>query len=280
MTRPPSGPEGYTDLHSHLVPGVDDGSRTLDEALESVGRMWDAGIRKIVTTPHFDGSQTRDPALLFPRLEEVDEAWALLSEAVAEAHPDLVLHRGHEVMLDIPHPDLSDPRLHLGDTPYVLVEWPGLQVPPGTGPALEGLIEKGVRPIIAHPERYRGLDRPLNLPGEWRSRGAFLQVNHGSLVGRYGEEPRRVAFALLERGWVDLMATDFHGRSHLSPCVDEAREALLEAGGGPQFGLLAGVNPGRILAGDEPLTVPPLPVRPGFLDRIRAVLTPRSRERR
>ena len=165
-------------------------------------------------------------------------------------------------------------------TPYVLVEWPGLQVPPGTGPALDRLAQEGIRPVIAHPERYRGLDRDLNLPGEWRSRGALLQVNHASVAGLYGEQPRRNAFALLERGWVDLMASDFHGRSHLSPCLDKARSALLDAGGGPQFGLLAGVNPGRIMAGEGPLPVPPLPIRPGFLDRIKAVFKPRSRERR
>ena len=104
-------------------------------------------------------------------------------------------------------------------------------------------------------------------------------MNHGSLVGRYGEQARRTAFALLERGWVDLLASDFHGRSHLSPGLDEARGALLEAGGGPQLGLLAGVNPGRIIEGDEPLPVPPLPVRPGFLERMKAVFKPRARER-
>jgi protein-tyrosine phosphatase len=242
--------------------------------------MWDLGIRKIVTTPHLDGSLTRDPSLLIPRLEEVDEAWERLVEAVGETHPDLVLQRGHEVMLDIPNPDLSDLRLHIGETPFVLVEWPGLQVPPGTGRALERLVGEGARPVIAHPERYRGLDRELQLPGRWRSQGALLQVNHGSLVGRYGEQARKIAFTLLERGWVDLLASDFHGRSHLSPGLDEARAALLEAGGGPQFGLLAGRNPARIMAGEEPIPVPPLPVRPGFLDKVKSVFRSRKREGR
>ena len=79
---------------------------------------------------------------------------------------------------------------------------------------------------------------------------------------------------------MDLMASDFHGRSHLSPGLNEARSALLEAGGGPQFGLLVGVNPTRMLEGEELLPVPPLPIRPGFLDKIKAMFKPRSRERR
>jgi protein-tyrosine phosphatase len=274
----PVEPEGFTDLHSHLVPGVDDGSRTLEESLEGVERMWSAGVRRLVTTPHLNGSLSRDPELLRPRLEEVDQAWEELKAAVSERFPGLEFQRGHEVMLDIPDPDLSDIRLHLAETHFVLVEWPGLQVPPGTLPALERLVEKGIRPIIAHPERYRGLDKGTYMPGEWRAHGALLQVNYGSLLGRYGDLPRRRAFTLMERGWVDLMASDFHGRTHLSPNILEAREALLEAGGGPQFGLLAGVNPSRIFRGEDPLTVPPLPVRPGFLDRIKGVFQPRERQ--
>lgn len=269
--------EGYTDLHSHLVPGVDDGSRTLDEALEGVGRMCGAGVRRLVTTPHLDGSLSRNPELLMPRLEEMDRAWEGLKEAVSQKFPELEIKRGHEVMLDIPDPDLSDLRVHLGETPFVLVEWPGLQVPPGTLPALERMVEKGVRPIIAHPERYRGMDKETLIPGEWRARGALLQVNYGSLIGRYGDLPRRRAFTFLERGWVDLMASDFHGRSHLSPNLLEARDALMDAGGGPQFGLLAGVNPSRIFRGEEPLPVPPLPVRPGFLDRLRGAFQQKER---
>lgn len=262
-------PGGFTDLHSHLVPGVDDGSRTLDEALDGIRSLVASGVGRIVTTPHLDGSLTQDRALFAERMEEMEEAWGPLKEKVEEEFPGLDFLRSHEVMLDIPDPDLSDPRLHLGDTDSVLVEWPGLQVPPGSVPVLERMVAAGIRPIIAHPERYRGLDRDSAYPGEWKNAGALLQVNYGSILGRYGETPRRRAFTLLERGWVDLMASDFHGRPRLSPCLTEAREVLGKLGGGPQFGLLAGGNPTRVLRGEDPLPVPPLPLKPGVFQRLR-----------
>jgi protein-tyrosine phosphatase len=268
---------GLTDLHSHLVPGVDDGARNLDESRDSLRRLRALGVRTVVTTPHLDGSLTRDPVVLEARLTEVDRAWESLRGMAEAEFSDLELLRGHEVMLDVPDPDLSDPRIHLADTDFVLVEWPGLQVPPSTLPVLDRLLRSGLRPIIAHPERYRGLDPETTLPGEWRSRGALLQVNFGSLVGRYGDLPFKRAATLLERGWVDLMASDFHGRSHLSPSLKEAEEVLSEWGGGDRFNLLAGVNPSRILRGQDPFPVFPLIVKKGVWQRLRNVFRPRDR---
>jgi protein-tyrosine phosphatase len=270
-------PHGLTDLHSHLVPGVDDGARTIEDSRAGLHRLRASGVGQVVTTPHLDGSLTRDRGLLQERLQEVDEAWGGLKTMADREFPDLELHRGHEVMLDVPDPDLSDPRLHLAGTPFVLVEWQGLRVPPSTRSVLRRLREGGIKPIVAHPERYRGLDRDTYLPGEWREEGALLQVNYGSLLGRYGDLPRKRAFTLLQRGWVDLMASDFHGRPHLSPFLVEARERMAEWGGGGQFGLLAGLNPSRVLRGEDPLTVPPLEVKPGVWERIRDVFQSKER---
>lgn len=273
----PGASEGFTDLHSHLVPGVDDGSRTLEEAVSGIRALENAGIRTIVTTPHLDGSLTRDRALFQDRLQEVGESFGRLHHKVKELLPEVDLRLGYEVMLDVPDPDLSDPRLHLSDASFALVEWPGLRVPPMTDQVLERLVDSGVRPILAHPERYRGLDKGALLPGEWRAKGALLQVNYGSVIGRYGESPRRKAVTFLERGWVDLMASDFHGRPHLSPFLSEARSAFSEWGEGDQFELLARVNPSRILRGEDPLPVPPVSVKHGVWQRLREALQPKGR---
>jgi protein-tyrosine phosphatase len=268
--------EGYTDLHNHLVPGVDDGSRNLDESRDGLRRLWNLGVRRIITTPHLDGSLTRDKDMLVARLDEMDRAWGELREMAAAEFPEIEIRRGHEVMLDIPDPDLSDRRLRLAGTSFALVEWPGLQVPPSTVPVVERLVESGVRPVIAHPERYRGMDGGAYLPGEWRACGALLQVNYGSLVGQYGDFPRRRAFSLLERGWVDLMASDFHGRPHLSPSLEGAKKVMWDEGGEEQFRLLARVNPTRILRGEDPMPVQPLTIKPGVLKRVRAFFQTRE----
>jgi protein-tyrosine phosphatase len=251
-------PLSVGDLHSHLIPGVDDGARTPEDTREGIERMTRAGIRKIMTTPHVDASLVRDPAAYAEHMDWVDRAWEEVRKDVADHFPEVDFRRGHEVMLDVPDPDLSDERLRLGGSSFVLLEWPRLQLPPGTPNVLARLRMAGLRPIIAHPERYIGFDRELELAGEWKRVGAYLQVNYGSLVGRYGPEARSLAFRLLRQGWADYLSTDFHGRPHLKLFRREAVELLTEMGGDEQITLLSRTNPQRLFRDEEPLPVPPL----------------------
>lgn len=275
MTPSPEG--GYGDLHSHLVPGVDDGARTLEDALEGVARMVDLGVRRIVTTPHFEGSLTLDPDGFASRMERMDRAWSEVRRAVDDAHPGLDFRRGHEVMLDLPDVDLSDERLRLGGTSFVLVEWPRLQVPPETPKVVSRIRFGGLVPVVAHPERYGGVGPEMGVVAEWRRQGAYLQVSHGSLLGRYGERARRRAFRLIERGWADYLSTDFHGRPELELYLDEAREVLEELDGAEQFSILTATNPERLLDDREPLPVPPLEIERGVWHRIRELFSSGAR---
>jgi protein-tyrosine phosphatase len=231
----------------------------------------------VATTPHLDGSLTKIPEALEARLQEVDLAWEALRAEASGLHPEMEFHRGHEVMLDIPDPDFSDPRTRLAGTSTVLVEWPRLQVPPGTSQVLDRIRSAGYTVVLAHPERYHGLDSELELPGEWRRMGALLQVNYGSLVGRYGDEPRARVLTFLERGWVDLFGTDFHARSHLSIYLRRAREAMELLDGAEQFDLLARTNPQRILCGDDPLPALPLVQKKGVWDKVRGLFGGKER---
>ena len=259
------------DLHSHLVPGVDDGAISVPDALEGLGRMVERGIRTIVTTPHLDGSVTRDPQALEARLAVVDEAFKLVRAAVRDRHPEVSFMRGHEVKLDLPDPDLSDQRIRLGDSNFVMIEWPRLQIPPETPPVLRDLGSRGIRLLIAHPERYRGYGHDLVLVERWRHEGAFLQVNYGSLAGRYGPEAKSLALRMLERGWVDCLATDFHGRSYLRLYIDAAHQLFERLDAQRAWELLTQINPGRICRGEDPLSVPPVEGSRGLVNRIRSL---------
>jgi protein-tyrosine phosphatase len=262
---------GGVDLHSHLVPGVDDGARSLEDVLEGVGRLVARGVRHIVTTPHVDGSLTLAPAALDARLSKVDDAFALAATAVLQARPELGFRRGHEIMLDHPEPDLSDRRLRLDGGDQVLVEWPRLQIPPETPAALRRLTAQGVQVLIAHPERYHGFDPSLSLLDAWKAEGARLQVNLGAVTGRYGTEARERALKMLERGLVDCLASDFHGRPHLKTEWGEARALFKAADADEAWQLLTSVNPRRILAGEPPLMPPPVRLTPTPWARIRRV---------
>jgi hypothetical protein len=134
--------------------------------------------------------------------------------------------------------------------------------PPGHHPGAGGARRRRGSPVVAHPERYRGLERRMELAEAWRAAGAWLQVNHGSLVGRYGNEAPRGAELLLARGWVDALATDFHGRPRLAPLPGRPGGGSSEGRPGA-WSALAVVNPDRILAGEALLPVPPVHARGG-----------------
>ncbi|HSM59288.1 MAG TPA: CpsB/CapC family capsule biosynthesis tyrosine phosphatase [Longimicrobiales bacterium] len=262
------------DVHNHLVPGVDDGARSVSETLAAVERLVRAGIRRIITTPHIDGNLTHDPSRLEPRLSEVDRAFGEAADAVRARFPDVEFARGHEVMLDVPDPDFSDERLRMAGTSFVLVEWPRLHLPPGTPKVLERIRAAGYRPIVAHPERYGGLD--LEIAAAWRGVGAHLQVSYGSLLGRYGPAARVMAHRMLRRGMVDYLASDFHARPGGKIYKREAFAHLRALGGHEALVFLSLSNPVRILSDEAPLQVPPIPAERGFWARMKEALNPES----
>lgn len=262
------------DIHNHLVPDVDDGARDLDDVLASVERMTREGIRKIITTPHLEGSLTLESARLAERLDEVDAAFDTAVRAVGQSFPEVEFRRGHEVMLDVPDVDFSDPRTRLAGTRFILVEWPRLHLPPGTQPVLRRIREEGFLPIVAHPERYIGVD--LNVARGWREAGAYLQVNYGSFDGRYGAEARTFALRLLRRGWADYLASDYHARPERKLYKAEAWERIESLDGGEALAHLCVTNPGRIFRDEEPLPVPMLPVERGFWAKVKGILKQES----
>lgn len=264
------------DLHSHLVPGVDDGSASVEESRAALTRMREQGVRALVTTPHVDGSLSLRSGALAAALEAIDAGWRELEALATGEFADLKIHRGAEVMLNAPDLDLSDPRLRLAGTSFALVEFPYMRVPPRSAEVIFHLKMRGVTPVIAHPERYEGVDGELEVIGEWRRVGGHLQVNCGSLLGRYGERAKATAWRLLGRGWVDYLASDYHARGGLH--LAEARARLEEKGGAEVAELLLQVNPGRLLHGEPPEPVPPLQVRkPSFWRRLFAPVSARAR---
>jgi len=252
---------GYRDFHSHLVPGVDDGSRSVDDALHSIARMTEAGVGGIITTPHLSASRISEPG--FGQLIGfLDRGWRRVRRAAANAFPRLEFRRGFEIRLGMHRPDLSDPRLHLGGTRFVLVEWLGFRPPTDSPAVLGGLSDAGHIPVIAHPERYFGIDDELNLVRAWKRAGAHLQGSYGSLVGQYGPRARGLIMRLLRAGLLDYLSSDFHGRPGYDLYLEPGAAELRRLGGAAQLNLLARVNPVRLFDDDPPLEVPPLDMLP------------------
>ncbi len=256
---------GFVDFHNHLIPGVDDGASSSEDSRLGLAALRDEGVSVIVTTPHVEGSLTTRKDALRTRLMELDSGWRRLQAEVA-GFSSLTVHRGAEVMLDTPEPDLSDARLRLAGTRFVLVEFPHMTVPPRSAWAISELRMSGWFPIIAHPERYSGVDASLSQLSEWKKAGGLLQVNGASLIGRYGPEARQNALGILERGWADYVCSDFHARGRAS--IQAYRTVMVESQAEEQADLLMKVNGTRMLKGEAPLPVAPMPMKSGFWKKL------------
>ena len=248
-------PPGITDFHNHLMPGVDDGAQTVEDAVAALRSFHACGVRDVITTPHFAGSLTLSDRGFAERLEQLDRGWERLQIIAAEV-PGIRVHRGAEVMLDVPHPALTDERLHLAGGRFVLVELPFMSVPPESSRILTNIRNRGLVPVLAHPERYHGVIPGSTLPLEWKTAGALLQVNGGSLLGKYGKGPRANAIDLLTRGLADYLCSDYHARG--LPQVREYVTWLEERGAREQAHMLTIANPARLLRGELPLPIMPL----------------------
>jgi protein-tyrosine phosphatase len=265
------------DIHNHLVPGVDDGARHIPAVLESIERLTHVGIRRVVTTPHIQGSLTLDTRRLDVRLSDIGRAFDAAAAAIGEDFPEVEYRRGHEVLIDVPEPDLSDARIRMAGTSFVLIEWPRLHVPPGTPRVLRWIRDQGFRPIVAHPERYADMVHKPDLPAKWKDAGAFLQVNYGSLVGRYGSAAQTVALQILENGLADYLASDFHGQTGLSIYKNEVWALLSERGAEESLQTLCRVNPSRLLDDLEPIPVASVSPDRHLLARLKGAIHRRDR---
>jgi protein-tyrosine phosphatase len=251
------------DLHCHLVPGVDDGARDLGEAIAQLETFRELGIRQVVTTPHLAASAVRSSWR-----EEIDAAFGPLLAAAAEAVPEVRLGLSYEFRLDDPDADLSDRSIGLGQGGALLVEFPMLALPAYPDRMLELVVASGWRPVLAHPERYAGVERAYGWIARWREMGALMCANAGSLWGEHGAEAQRVVRRMLADGSVDLVASDNHARPNRTATVKQAWDYLEAAGCEEQARLLTAVNPAAVLADDPPVAVPPCEPGAGWVDRL------------
>jgi len=244
------------DLHSHLLPGVDDGSRTIEISLGVLQRFATEGVREVACTPHLRASLAHEAPIEVHR--------QLLADLRAVAPPAIRLHSGFEIMLDRPGCDLRIPGLALGTSRAVLVEFPRGGVPPGATEELLRLRATGCIPVVAHPERYAGVS--IDTMHVWRDVGAVMQGDALMLLS--SGAMAQLARAMLEEGVYDILASDNHGDRRSLATV---RAWLREMGGDAHGRLLTEENPRRLLADESLERVPPLRGQRSAWQRLRAL---------
>jgi len=201
-----------TDLHSHLIAGIDDGAKTLDESVLLIKQLIDLGYSKIVTTPHIHSEYyPNTPAIIKNGLKE-------LRERLSKEKLQIEIEAAAEYFIDDHFKALikSDEDLLSFSDKHVLMECSMLGEPPDLFHVIFNLKTKGYKPILAHPERYLYYGNRFEVFEKIKNQGCMLQVNLLSLAGHYGPGQKKLGIKLLEAGLVDYLGTDLHRESHIT----------------------------------------------------------------
>lgn len=215
-----------TDIHMHLIPGVDDGAMDMEMALVMIIRAKEQGISRIIATPHSEAFRYSKEGgeIIFQRLED----------AAAKVCPDMKLYLGCEVYCEAGIMDEVLAALDSGQYPtmngtkYVLMEFSQWVYPENTVSCVEALVKAGYRPIIAHMERYKYLRDNMDLVDRFRELGALIQLNAYSLFDEMDDSIKIWARQLVKARKADFLGTDAHRTYHRPPSAEMGLNWLYE----------------------------------------------------
>lgn len=231
------------DIHSHILPGLDDGAETLEEAVQIAETAVASEIYHMAATSHGN---------IYPyTLEEYRRSFEQLQNTLIERKIRLKLYSGMEIFLN----EDAFERLNKGElltlnkTDYLLVEVDFEEWTANVIRWIEKLRERGYRVILAHPERYMFLQRDPELAYYLGEQGCVLQLNAGSIAGDFGRNCEELSWQFLRNGIVGAVATDTHDRRYRSPDIRKVARLLAQELGSMETKLLLSENPSRILKG-------------------------------
>lgn len=244
------------DIHCHIIPRVDDGSRSMDMSLDMVAAAYDSGVRSMIATPHscpglYDNYDGKD----------LQQAWDELYHAVHAAGIPMHLYQGMEIMATDELPEMlrEGNVWTLNGTPYFLVEFSFNEDPDYCRRILSECITAGYQPIIAHPARYFFVQDDPSLVYEWYMMGCGIQLNKDTLLKRHGHVAYEVGSSLLRHHLVTCVASDAHRSNIRTTDLDEVREYLMNEYDEEYAYMLLEENPDRILQGQKLVGYEPLP---------------------
>jgi protein-tyrosine phosphatase len=245
------------DIHHHLLFGIDDGSKTLENSVEMVKMAVEDGITHIVATPHandrYPYSRERNEGLL----QQIRDALP------AEVASKITLGLGCDFHVNFENTEDARKNKQLytiNQHEYLLVELPDIGLPARTGEIFYDMRIHGMTPILTHPERNATLQRTPDKLRDWLQGDLLVQVTAGSVTGTFGSTAESMAWDLLEKHWVHFIATDAHNLDRRPPVLSEAYQLIAEKLGEETAERLCVANPLAVFEGR------PLPPQPDPLD--------------
>ena len=213
---------GYVDIHSHILPHMDDGAKDMDDTVEMLRIAYHEGITHIIVTPHYkSGRFPADSERLHQKLQKVQQV-------AEEQNIPITLYAGNEIFY---HSELEEKfqtgeLCTLNNSSYVLIEFSPFDNYRYIRNAMEDVMGMGYIPILAHVERYQCMCKDSNSVVELKAMGCEIQVNAGSIVGDNGWRVRHFVHKLLKTGLVDFIGTDAHNTTGRKPAMQKCAACL------------------------------------------------------
>jgi protein-tyrosine phosphatase len=234
------------DLHSHVLPNLDDGAKDMEEALEMCHLAEGDGITVLAATPHFR------PTVYENGQEDILLAVSRLQQELDREGIFLKLVPGVDILVSpevIPFLE-RNPRLIFGGR-YVLVEFPAQSIPPSIEAFFFQMRLKGITPIVSHPERNSDIQNDPKMLEGMVDKGALVQVTAMSLTGDFGDRARSTAFRMVKSGLAHVVASDAHSTRHRIPVLSKALRVLENLIGQEKARMMVEETPRKILQGES-----------------------------
>lgn len=235
------------DTHIHILPGIDDGSKNIQMSINMAKRAKSLGFDKIIATPHYMDEYSN------PSYEEIEESIDILNKTLKAEGIDVKIFSGSEIyFIDDLLSMLENKTVRTYSmSKYFLVELPIIGRPIGYIDVMQEVIEAGYIPVVAHPERYEWIERNYKDVSVLREMGVKFQINFGSIVGVYGNGPKKNVKRLIRDNVVDLIGTDSHNEDKVYNVFLKAQKKLLRLFGREKYERLTLINPQKIIDGEE-----------------------------
>ena len=237
------------DIHSHILYGIDDGSKSIEESINIIKEHIKMGFTDIVVTPHYIENSKYETNNI-----DKENILKTLKQELKKQNININLYLGNEVFVNNNLEELLKKKeiATINNSKYLLIEFPMNEKPKDINNIIYELKIKGIIPIIAHPERYDYVEKNPNLVLEWIEEGALLQSNYGSIIGVYGSGPQKTIKKLLKKDLIDFLATDIHypnNKIYLN--MDKIRKKLKKLITEERFIELTNTNPKKIIENKE-----------------------------
>ena len=208
------------DIHSHLIYGVDDGSKTIEDSIEMLKSLYNSGVSDIIFTPHY----IAETNYVSTKLENI-KLYKKIQTELKNNNIDINIYLGNEIYIDKNILDnIKENKIcTLNNSEYVLVELPMSGIFPDYIDIINNLINEGCKVILAHPERYVSFQKDFSKMTELAELGVYFQCNIGSILGEYGKEAKKCIKTILKAKLIDFIGTDIHKCKYDYSYIEKAK---------------------------------------------------------